>query len=39
MCLYRRDDPTFDEALPGCHLVSSCANINDRDHTQLFNNN
>merc|ERR1712242_195861 len=29
--LDRRDDPTFDEALPGCHLVSSCSNIFDPD--------
>ena len=29
--LDRRDDPTFDEALPGCHLVSSCSNIVDPD--------
>ena len=32
----RRDDPTFDEALPGCHLVSSCANINDRQLQMLL---
>jgi len=25
--LDRRDDPTFDESLPGCHMVSSCSNI------------
>merc|ERR1712128_22346 len=25
--LDRRDDPTFDETLSGCHLVSSCGNI------------
>jgi len=25
--LDRRDDPTFDERLSGCHLVSSCSNI------------
>lgn len=25
--LDRRDDPDFDERLPGCHLVSSCSNI------------
>ena len=25
--LDRRDDPTFDEQLTGCHLVSSCSNI------------
>jgi len=29
--LDRRDDPNFDEALPGCHLVSSCSNIVDPD--------
>jgi len=28
--LDRRDDPTFDEQLAGCHLVSSCSNIADR---------
>jgi len=27
--LDRRDDPNFDETLSGCHLVSSCGNIND----------
>ncbi|CAG0904840.1 unnamed protein product, partial [Cyprideis torosa] len=26
--LDRRDDPTFDENLPGCHFVDSCTNIN-----------
>ena len=25
--LDRRDDPTFDENLPGCHMVDSCTNI------------
>uniref|UniRef100_A0A0K2UQP7 NodB homology domain-containing protein n=2 Tax=Lepeophtheirus salmonis TaxID=72036 RepID=A0A0K2UQP7_LEPSM len=25
--LDRRDDPSFDENLPGCHMVSSCSNI------------
>jgi hypothetical protein len=25
--LDRRDDPDFDESLPGCHLVSTCSNI------------
>ena len=25
--LDRRDDPSFDERLSGCHLVSSCSNI------------
>jgi hypothetical protein len=25
--LDRREDPTFDETLSGCHLVSSCSNI------------
>jgi len=29
--LDRRDDPTFDETLSGCHLVSSCSNIYDPD--------
>ena len=28
--LDRRDDPDFDETLPGCHMVSSCSNILDR---------
>lgn len=25
--LDRRDDPSFDESLPGCHMVDSCSNI------------
>lgn len=25
--LDRRDDPTFDESLPGCHMVDTCTNI------------
>lgn len=25
--LDRRDDPSFDESLPGCHMVSSCGNV------------
>jgi len=29
--LDRRDDPDFDEALTGCHLVSSCSNIYYRE--------
>jgi len=29
--LDRRDDPSFDERLSGCHLVSSCSNIYDKD--------
>jgi len=29
--LDRRDDPTFDEQLTGCHLVSSCSNIYYKD--------
>merc|ERR1711922_77906 len=29
--LDRRDDPTFDESLTGCHLVSSCSNIYFKD--------
>lgn len=29
--LDRRDDPTFDESLPGCHMVSSCSNIQTGD--------
>ncbi|XP_046746909.1 chitin deacetylase 1 isoform X1 [Diprion similis] len=29
--LDRRDDPTFDESLPGCHLVDSCSNIQSGD--------
>lgn len=29
--LDRRDDPTFDEQLSGCHLVSSCSNIYEKE--------
>merc|ERR1712218_134546 len=29
--LDRRDDPSFDERLSGCHLVSSCSNIYDKE--------
>ncbi|CAH2104742.1 unnamed protein product [Euphydryas editha] len=29
--LDRRDDPTFDESLPGCHVVDSCSNIQTGD--------
>ena len=29
--LDRRDDPNFDERLSGCHLVSSCSNIYDKE--------
>ena len=29
-----RDDPSYDEALSGCHLVSSCSNIYDKDQFQ-----
>jgi len=29
--LDRRDDPSFDERLSGCHLVSSCSNIYDKN--------
>lgn len=29
--LDRRDDPTFDESLPGCHMVDSCSNIQTGD--------
>jgi len=29
--LDRRDDITFDETVTGCHLVSSCSNIKDKD--------
>uniref|UniRef100_A0A1B0DCJ6 Uncharacterized protein n=1 Tax=Phlebotomus papatasi TaxID=29031 RepID=A0A1B0DCJ6_PHLPP len=25
--LDRRDDPTFDESLPGCHMIDSCSNV------------
>ena len=28
--LDRRDDPTYDERLSGCHLVSSCSNIYEK---------
>ena len=38
--LDRRDDPTFDEDLPGCHLVSSCSNIQEpRQFAQLLRHN
>jgi len=38
--LDRRDDPTFDESLTGCHLVSSCSNIyhTDQFHSLLKQN-
>jgi len=38
--LDRREDPTFDEELTGCPLVSSCTNIQDTDQfkTLLENN-
>ena len=38
--LDRREDPTFDEELTGCPLVSSCTNIQDTDQfkTLLQNN-
>jgi len=29
--LDRRDDPTYDERLSGCHLVSSCSNIYEKE--------
>ncbi|CAD6228039.1 GSCOCG00006322001-RA-CDS [Cotesia congregata] len=29
--LDRRDDPTFDESLPGCHMVDSCSNVQAGD--------
>ena len=29
--LDRRDDPTYDEKLSGCHLVSSCSNIYEKE--------
>ncbi|XP_011201907.1 chitin deacetylase 1 isoform X2 [Bactrocera neohumeralis] len=29
--LDRRDDPTFDESLPGCHMVDSCSNVASGD--------
>lgn len=29
--LDRRDDPDFDENLTGCHLVSSCSNIYQKE--------
>jgi hypothetical protein len=34
--LDRRDDPDFDEALTGCHLVSSCSNIYDNGPFRAF---
>ena len=29
--LDRREDPDFDERLSGCHLVSSCSNVYERN--------
>jgi len=38
--LDRRDDPSYDEQLSGCHLVSSCSNIQDhRAFTKFLNHN
>jgi len=38
--LDRRDDPGFDETLTGCHLVSSCSNIYQKQQfRQLLNHN
>jgi len=38
--LDRRDDPGFDETLTGCHLVSSCSNIYQKNQfRQLLNHN
>lgn len=34
--LDRRDDPDFDETLSGCHLVSSCSNLYERDAFRRF---
>jgi len=34
--LDRRDDPDFDETLSGCHLVSSCSNLYERDSFRRF---
>ncbi|KAK8406787.1 hypothetical protein O3P69_007383 [Scylla paramamosain] len=34
--LDRRDDPEFDETLPGCHFVSSCTNIRTGEQFQHF---
>jgi hypothetical protein len=30
--LDRREDPTFDEELTGCQLVSSCTNVQEKEH-------
>jgi len=38
--LDRRDDPEYDEHLSGCHLVSSCSNVYERDQfARLLNHN
>ena len=38
--LDRRDDPDFDETLSGCHLVSSCSNVYEREQfRRLLNYN
>ncbi|XP_071519198.1 chitin deacetylase 1-like [Panulirus ornatus] len=34
--LDRRDDPLFDEDLPGCHFVSSCTNIRTGEQFASF---
>lgn len=34
--LDRRDDPEFDETLPGCHFVSSCTNIRTGEQFEHF---
>lgn len=34
----RRDDPTFDEELPGCAMVDSCSNVNQPEQFYNFLN-
>lgn len=34
----RRDDPNFDEELPGCNMVDSCSNINQPEQFYNFLN-
>jgi len=34
--LDRREDPTFDEELTGCQLVSSCTNVQEKDHLRTL---
>jgi len=34
--LDRREDPTFDEDLTGCQLVSSCTNVQEKEHLRTL---